>query len=201
MTVCSRCDDHDPNDPDQAEAAMRSVIEHLGEDVERDGLLETPHRVVKALRELTSGYRIDPASLLKTFDNDGSYRGMVVVKDIPFYSLCEHHMLPFFGLAHVVYVPNGRIVGLSKFARLVDAFARRLQVQERLTEQIAGALQDALNPEGVMVVVEAEHFCMAMRGVQKPGSRTLTSSVRGVLETNPAARAEAMGLVSKGDTR
>jgi len=181
-----------------AENAVGFLLRYLGEDIDRDGLIETPSRVVKALRELTSGYRSkSPREILKTFDNDGT-RDLIVVKDIPFYSLCEHHMLPFFGVAHVAYIPGDRIVGLSKFARLVDLYARRLQVQERLTAQIADALDEVLNPAGVFVIVEAEHFCMAMRGVQKPGSRTATSAIRGVFKENVGARAEALTLM-KGD--
>jgi GTP cyclohydrolase I len=184
----------------RAENAVADLLEFVGEDPRRDGLRETPRRVVRAWQELTSGYSVDPGSLLKTFENDGT-RDMVVVRDVQFYSLCEHHALPFFGVAHIAYVPGDRIVGLSKFARLVDAFARRLQVQERLTHQIAETLDAVLQPDGVMVVVEAEHFCMAMRGVQKPGSRTVTSAVRGVFNDQPETRAEAMGLLTKGATR
>ena len=182
---------------DGLENLVHSMLSELGESPSRDGLKETPGRVAKAMRELTSGYEIDPASLLKTFDNDGT-RDMVIVRDIPFYSLCEHHMLPFSGVAHIAYIPGDRIVGLSKFARLVDAFARRLQVQERLTHQIAETIAVEVDPSGVMVVVEAEHYCMAMRGVQKQGSRTITSAVRGVFVDQPEARAEAMGLLTKG---
>lgn len=182
-------------------AAVSELLTGVGEDAARDGLVETPLRYAKALLELTSGYRTDPAALLKTFDNDAKYDEMVLVRDIPFHSLCEHHMLPFYGRAHVGYVPNGKIVGLSKLARLVDAYARRLQVQERLTQQIADTLNDTLQPVGVMVVVEAEHMCMAMRGVQVPGSRTMTSAVRGALREKPEARAECMGLLTKGDSR
>lgn len=180
---------------------VQEIIGKLGEDPSRDGLLETPMRVAKAMMELTSGYHEDPAALLKTFDNDAAYEEMVLVRDIPFYSMCEHHMLPFFGYAHVGYIPNGKIVGLSKLARLTNCFARRLQVQERLTQQIADTLQSCLSPVGTMVVVEAEHFCMAMRGVQKPGSRTITSAVRGAFKEKPEARAECMGLLTKGDSK
>lgn len=178
-----------------AEQGVRALLELVGEDVGRDGLAETPARYVKAMRELTSGYDIDPAALLKTFDNDGDYEEMVLVKDIAFYSLCEHHVLPFKGVAHVAYIPNGKIVGLSKLARLVDVFARRLQVQERLTVQIADTLNTVLKPVGAMVVVEAEHFCMCMRGVQKQGSCTVTSAVRGAFRDKPEARAEALSLM------
>jgi GTP cyclohydrolase I len=179
----------------QAQDAVLDLLSFIGEDVMRDGLHETPRRFVKALGELTAGYRVDdPPALLKTFENDGT-RDMVLVRDIPFYSLCEHHVLPFYGVAHVAYVPGDRIVGLSKFGRLVEAFARRLQVQERLTAQIADTLEDTLSPAGVIVVVEAQHLCMAMRGVQKPGALTLTSAVRGVFRTKPEARAEALSLM------
>lgn len=175
-------------------SSIGTLLTYLGEDEAREGLQETPGRVLRAMRELTSGYSTDPRSLLKTFDNDGT-RDLVLVRDIPFYSLCEHHVLPFSGVVHVGYIPGDQIVGLSKFGRLVDAFARRLQVQERLTAQIADTLEDVLSPAGVIVVVEAEHFCMAMRGVQKAGSRTVTSAVRGVFKEKPEARAEAFSLM------
>lgn len=179
-----------------AEDGVRNLLTFVGEDDKRDGLLDTPKRVVKAMRELTAGYGTDIASLFTTFENDGAYSGMVVVKDIPFHSLCEHHMLPFTGLAHVAYLPGERIVGLSKIARVVEAFARRLQVQERMTTEVHDALVTHLKPEGVMVVVEAEHFCMAMRGIQKHGSRTVTTELSGAFE-QIATRDEAfraMGL-------
>ncbi len=182
---------------DAIEDFTKRILFELGENIDRDGLLETPRRVAKALRELTAGYGIEPGSLLKTFKNDGT-RDMVIVRDIPFYSLCEHHMLPFSGVAHIAYIPGDRIVGLSKFARLVDAFARRLQVQERLTKQVAETIDAVVKPDGVMVVVEAEHYCMAMRGVQKQGSRTITSAVRGAFADQADTRAEAMGLLTKG---
>lgn len=167
---------------------VENVLEGIGEDVTREGLVETPRRVAKAYEELTAGYRQDPQEVLKTFE-EARHDQMVLVRDIPFFSLCEHHMLPFRGVAHVGYVPDGRILGLSKFARIVDVYARRLQVQERMTDQIADALMAApLSPRGVMVVVEAEHFCMAMRGVEKQGSRTTTSAIRGVFN-NPEKRA------------
>lgn len=182
----------------EAEDAVRKLLEFSGEDVTRDGLHETPRRVVKALAELTSGYDTDPRSLLKTFHNDSNAHDLVLVKDIPFYSLCEHHALPFFGVAHVGYIPKSKIVGLSKFARVVDAFARRYQVQERLTHQIAKCIQDTVRPTGVIVVIEAEHFCMAMRGVQKAGSRTVTSAVKGAFKQSDRLRAEAFAMIDKG---
>jgi GTP cyclohydrolase IA len=162
----------------------------------RDGLVETPVRAANALEELTAGYGVDVAALLKTFDSNG-YDEMVAQTAIPFYSLCEHHLLPFHGVAHIAYIPTGRIVGLSKLARLTDAFARRLQVQERLTQEIADALEKHLKAKGVMVIVEAEHLCMAMRGVERPGAITKTSAVRGAMKKKPEARAEAQALLTK----
>lgn len=164
------------------------------EDHYRAGLNETPGRAARAWMELTSGYAVDVEALLKTFDSDG-YDEMVVVKGVPFASLCEHHLLPFTGTAAVAYIPNGRIVGLSKIPRLVDAFARRLQVQERLTTEICEAFVSHLDPVGVMVVVEAVHSCAAIRGVRKPGTAMVTSAVRGALKDKPEARAEALSLI------
>lgn len=178
----------------------RQLLAYLGEDPSRDGLLETPERHIKGLRDLTSGYNIDAAALLKTFENDAQMHDMVVVADIPFYSLCEHHLLPFFGHAHVAYIPSDRIVGLSKFARVVDAYARRLQVQERLTQQITDTIDDAVKPLGVGVVVVARHMCMEARGVTKSGATTTTSAMRGVFIDKPEARAELMSLALKGST-
>jgi GTP cyclohydrolase I len=177
---------------------VEKILEYIGENNERDGLKETPKRVAKAFEELFSGYAQDPAEILKTFESDG-YGQMVVVKDVPFFSLCEHHMLPFKGVAHVGYVPKGRILGLSKVARLVHLFARRLQVQERLTDQVADALfSEPLSPHGVMVVVEAEHLCMAMRGVEVSGSTTVTSAIRGCFrDTNEGAREEFLALIGR----
>lgn len=182
-------------DEARAAAAVRELLLAVGEDPDRDGLLETPERVARAWGELLAGQGRDVADVLgKTFDI--SHDEMVLVKDIELVSTCEHHLLPFTGVAHVGYIPsdNGRVTGLSKLARLVDLFARRLQVQERLTTQIADALVDQLDARGVIVVVEAEHTCMTMRGVRKPGSRTVTSAVRGILR-HPATRAEAMSLI------
>ncbi|MGI6219678.1 MAG: GTP cyclohydrolase I FolE [Bacteroidaceae bacterium] len=167
----------------------------LGEDVEREGLLKTPRRVAKAMLTLTSGYRKDPREVLLSARFKENYRHMVIVKDIDFYSLCEHHMLPFYGKAHVAYIPNGYITGLSKIARVVEIYARRLQVQERMTTQIKECIQETLNPLGVMVVIEASHLCMQMRGVEKPHALTTTSDFTGAfnrLET----REEFMNLIN-----
>ena len=191
----------DPNrhypefDLKRAEAAVRELLLAVGEDPEREGLQDTPHRVARAYRELLAGMRTQPADVLtRTFNLE--HEEMVLVKDIELWSMCEHHLVPFTGVVHVGYIPNtkGQITGLSKIARLVDVFARRLQVQERLTTEIAEALVEQLDPRGVIVVVEAEHLCMTMRGVRKPGSKTVTSAVRGSLH-KPATRAEAMGLI------
>ncbi|MBB1512180.1 GTP cyclohydrolase I FolE [Tessaracoccus sp. MC1627] len=182
-------------DHGRAAAAVRELLIAIGEDPERDGLLETPDRVARAWGELLAGHGVDASGVLgKTFDI--AHDEMVLVKDIELVSTCEHHLLPFTGVAHVGYIPseNGRVTGLSKLARLVDIYARRLQVQERLTTQIADALVEHLDARGVIVVVEAEHTCMTMRGVRKPGSRTVTSAVRGLLR-HPATRAEAMSLI------
>lgn len=179
-------------------AAVREILAAIGEDPDRDGLLDTPNRVAKMYAETCSGLHIDPSQhLLKTFDVD--HDEMVMVKDIPVYSMCEHHLLPFFGRAHAAYIPktNGRITGLSKIARVVDGYAKRPQVQERLTRQIADAMRDALDPQGVMVVVEAEHMCMSMRGIRKPGSTTVTSAVHGVFRDSQATRLEAMQFIDR----
>lgn len=174
---------------------IRKVLTDLGEDPEREGLLRTPERVAKAYHELTSGMRttIEEAVGSGVFTEDCSE--MVVVKDIEFYSLCEHHMLPFYGRVHIAYIPNKKILGLSKLARITDVFARRLQVQERMTQQIAEAVQDTVEPKGVGVVVDAAHFCMMMRGVQKQNSSTMTSCLIGSFQDDPRTRAEFLGLV------
>jgi GTP cyclohydrolase I len=174
---------------------FKKVIEEIGEDTEREGLLKTPERVAKALQFLTQGYKQDPAEILRSAMFAEEYRQMVVVKDIEIYSMCEHHMLPFFGKAHVAYIPNGHIVGLSKIPRVCDAFARRLQVQERLTTQIRDCIQDTLNPMGVAVVLECSHLCMQMRGVQKQNSVTTTSAFTGEF-LKETTRAEFMQLIS-----
>ncbi len=167
----------------------------LGEDPSREGLANTPKRIEKSLRFLTSGYHADVDEVLNDALFTVDYSEMVIVKDIDFYSLCEHHLLPFFGKCHVAYLPNGRVIGLSKIPRIVDIFARRLQVQERLTNQIAATISDKIKPLGVGVVTEAAHLCMSMRGVRKGGAKTITSAVRGQLR-DPATRAEAMGLIT-----
>ncbi|MBD0832652.1 GTP cyclohydrolase I FolE [Aestuariibaculum sediminum] len=172
------------------------IIQELGEDTSRDGLLKTPERAAKAMQFLTQGYHQDPVEILKAAMFEESYNEMVIVKDIELYSLCEHHILPFFGKAHIAYIPNGHIVGLSKLPRVVDVFARRLQVQERLTEQILDCINDTLNPQGVAVVIEASHMCMMMRGVQKQNSLTTTSGFRGQFE-KIETRNEFLKLIGK----
>lgn len=177
------------------EAAVREILLAIGEDPDRSGLLDTPKRVAKAYAEVFAGIHQDPADVLGT-TFDIAHQEMVLVKDIPFYSTCEHHLVPFHGTAHVGYIPSadGRVTGLSKLARLVDIYAKRPQVQERLTSQVADALVEHLKPEGAIVVIECEHMCMSMRGVRKPGAKTVTSAVRGMLH-EPATRAEAMSLI------
>jgi GTP cyclohydrolase IA len=179
------------------ERAVREILEAIGEDPDRDGLLDTPGRVARMYEEITAGLRENPGDhLLKVFEAD--HDEMVMVRDIPLHSICEHHLVPFIGRAHVAYIPNtrGRITGLSKIARLVDGFARRPQVQERMTRQIADALNKTLEPRGVLVVIEAEHLCMSMRGIRKSGSTTVTSAVHGVFRDNPASRMEAMQFIT-----
>ena len=176
------------------EKLVQRQLELLGEDPNREGLLKTPSRVATSLEWLTSGYRMDPLDAVGDALFEESHENMVMVRDIELYSLCEHHMLPFYGKAHVAYIPNGKIVGLSKLPRIVDVFARRLQVQERLTEQIAEALSDILEPRGVGVVIEAQHLCMMMRGVQKQNSVTITSAVRGVFRDDAGTRDEFLRL-------
>ncbi|NTV67878.1 MAG: GTP cyclohydrolase I FolE [Chlorobaculum sp.] len=175
--------------------AVYTLLKGVGEDPEREGLLLTPERVAKSLRFLTKGYRQDPEQLLKQAVFTESYDEMVLVKDIDLYSMCEHHMLPFFGKAHVAYIPDGKIVGLSKIPRVVEVFARRLQVQERLTQQIRDAIQNVLNPRGVAVVIEATHMCMVMRGVEKQNSITTTSAMSGEFMTNQSTRSEFLRLI------
>jgi GTP cyclohydrolase I len=177
---------------------IQAILELLNEDPSREGLLKTPTRVGAAMQYLTQGYAQDPEQILRSALFAEDYRQMVVVKDIPFYSLCEHHMLPFFGKAHVAYIPNGKITGLSKIARVVDAFARRLQVQERMTMQIKDCIDQTLQPLGVMVVIEAEHLCMQMRGVEKPHSITTTSDFTGAFN-RPETREEFMNLIRRGN--
>ena len=186
---------HSIGGKDVGEILIRELLKRLGEDPSREGLLETPKRVIKAWDHWTNGYKMQAADVLKTFEDGAEGTDeMVIVRDIQLYSHCEHHMAPFFGKAHVAYIPNKRIVGLSKLARVVDIFAHRLQVQERLTNQIANALHDNLDPIGVGVVIEATHFCMCSRGVNKQGSTTVTSALRGAIKDKPEARAEFMAL-------
>ena len=185
-------------DKPRIEAAVREILLAVGEDPERDGLVDTPARVARMYEEVLAGLEQEPDEHLKvTFDAD--HDEMVMVRDIPLYSMCEHHLVPFIGKAHLAYIPNsdGRITGLSKVARLVDGYARRPQVQERLTTQIADDLERSLQPRGVLVVVEAEHLCMSMRGVKKPGSTTVTSAVRGLFRENVATRSEAMRFIGR----
>lgn len=174
---------------------VRNILVEIGEDPDRDGLVRTPERVEKALLFLTQGYALSAERVIGDALFEETHHNMVMVRDIEFYSQCEHHMLPFFGKAHVAYIPDGRIVGLSKLARVVDVFARRLQVQERMTDQIADALEAALHPLGVGVVLEGAHLCMMMRGVQKQDSRTITSAMRGAFLDDPRTREEFMQLV------
>jgi GTP cyclohydrolase I len=186
-------------DQERIAAAVREILVAIGEDPDRDGLHDTPARVARMYAETCAGLTDDPTRHLKvTFD--AGHDEMILVRDISMYSLCEHHLVPFFGKAHVAYIPNtdGRVTGLSKLARLVDGYARRPQVQERLTTQVADAIEKALAPRGVLVVLEAEHMCMAMRGIRKPGSSTVTSAVRGVFREDAAARAEAMRFIDAG---
>ncbi|MEZ5168140.1 MAG: GTP cyclohydrolase I FolE [Acidimicrobiales bacterium] len=185
-------------DQDRIAAAVREILEAIGEDPDRDGLVETPSRVARMYAEVCAGIHEDPAAhLAVTFE--AGHDEMVMVRDIPLYSLCEHHLIPFLGKAHVAYIPNetGRVTGLSKLARLVDGYAKRPQVQERLTTQIAEAIEASLSPRGVLVVIEAEHLCMSMRGVRKAGASTVTSSVTGIFRENVATRAEAMRFLER----
>ena len=184
-------------DHEKIEAAVRDILAAIGEDPNRDGLLDTPARVARMYAEISGGLREDPKDhLLKVFDVD--HDEMIMVRDIPIYSMCKHHLLPFYGTGHVAYIPKpgGKITGLSKIARMVDGYARRPQVQERLTRQMADAVRDTLNPAGVLAVVEAEHMCMSMRGVRKPGSSTVTSAVHGIFRDSASTRAEAMRFIA-----
>ena len=184
-------------DQERIQRAVRELLEAIGENPDRDGLIETPSRVARMYAEVCSGLHVDPAMhLKKTFEAD--HDEMVMVRDIPLYSLCEHHLLPFIGRAHVAYIPNreGRITGLSKIARLVDGYAKRPQVQERLTSQVADAIQKTLQPQGVLVVIEAEHLCMSMRGIRKAGSTTVTSAVHGTFRDEVSTRLEAMRFLN-----
>ena len=183
-------------DKERIERAVREILEAVGEDPSREGLLETPGRVARMYEEIFSGLESDPLEHLKIFNEGGRHDELVLVKDIPLYSVCEHHLLPFIGRAHIAYIPkNGRIIGLSKFARIVDCFARRPQVQERLTGQIADFLYENLDPLGVAVFIQAEHLCMTMRGARAAGAMTQTSALRGCMRSDAKTRAEVMSLL------
>ena len=175
-------------------AAVQSILEAIGEDPQREGLVDTPRRVADMYEEVFAGLKVDPASYLSVGFEE-RHKEMVILRDIPFNSVCEHHLLPFVGKAHVGYIPAGRIVGLSKLARVVEGFSRRPQLQERLTSQIADTIVDAIKPTGVGVVIEAQHFCMILRGVKKPGSTMVTSAMRGLFKTNPPTRAEFLEFI------
>lgn len=191
-----REDVYSPEAIEELKIHYREILRLLGEDPEREGLLKTPERVAKAMSFITKGYTEDPIEIIKSAIFKEEYKQMVLVKDIELYSICEHHMLPFYGKAHVAYIPNGYITGLSKIARVVECFARRLQVQERLTVQIRDSIQEALNPMGVAVVIEASHMCMQMRGVEKQSSATTTSAFTGIFLSDHRTREEFMTLIS-----
>ena len=185
---------------EEAEAAVTTLLKWMGEDVEREGLLDTPKRVAKAYGELFAGYDQDPREALgRTFEEVGGYDDMVLVKDIDFHSHCEHHMVPIIGKAHVAYLPNGKVLGLSKIARTVEIFARRLQTQENMTAEVAYSIDEALNPRGVAVMIEAEHMCMAMRGIKKQGSSTLTTTFTGSFKDDPQEQVRFLAMLRSGD--
>ena len=185
-------------DKQRIEAAVREILIAIGEDPDREGLVDTPSRVARMYEEIFGGLEDDPTRHLKLFDE--SSEEMVVVRDIPLYSMCEHHLIPFLGKAHIAYIPSdGRVIGLSKLARIVDCFARRPQLQERLTSQVADFLYENLQPMGVAVVIEAEHLCMTMRGARASGAKTMTSALRGTMRSNAKTRAEAMSLLTEGN--
>lgn len=192
----ARVDHYDEKSLKRIGDHYQEILEAIGEDPQREGLKKTPERVAKALQFLTHGYDLDPAAILRSAMFREDYSQMVLVKDIEVYSMCEHHMLPFFGKAHVAYIPNGHIVGLSKLPRVVDAFARRLQVQERLTNEIRDCVHETLKPLGVAVVIEAQHLCMQMRGIQKQNSVTTTSAFTGIFLSDPRTREEFIKLIS-----
>lgn len=189
-----------PFDRQRIERAVREIIEAIGEDPQREGLRDTPRRIADMYAEIFSGIRRDPGQVL-TVTFEENHQEMVILKDIPFYSTCEHHFLPFHGLAHVGYIPRGRVVGISKIARVVEILARRPQLQERLTAQVADALMDNLRPQGVAVVVEAEHLCMTMRGIRKPGTTIVTSANRGLFRDRAVTREEFLSLIHTGQRR
>lgn len=179
------------------ENAVKDILEAIGEDPNREGLLDTPKRIAKMYEEIFSGLHEDPKDHLQIFFQEENHEEMVIVKDISFYSVCEHHLVPFFGKAHVAYIPKGgKLTGLSKLARVVETAARRPQLQERIAKTVAESIMEVLKPHGVLVVLEGEHMCMTMRGIKKPGSKTITSSVRGIFETDAATRAEALSLIN-----
>lgn len=183
-------------DRERIEKAIREILFAIGEDPDREGLVDTPKRIAKMYGEIFGGMTVDPKDHLQVFFQEEKHEELVLVKDIPFYSTCEHHLVPFFGKAHVGYLPkNGKLTGLSKLARVVDDVAKRPQLQERITCSVADAIMEVLDPHGVIVVVEAEHMCMTMRGIKKPGSKTITSAVRGIFNTDAKARSEAMTLI------
>lgn len=183
-------------DKDKIKRAVRDILEAIGEDPDREGLVDTPKRIANMYEEIFSGLTEDPKKHLEVFFQEEKHEELVLVKDIPFYSVCEHHLVPFYGKAHVGYLPkNGKLTGLSKLARVVETVAKKPQLQERITAEVADAIEQALEPHGVIVIIEAEHMCMTMRGVKKPGSKTITSVVRGVFKTDAKSRAEAMALI------
>lgn len=183
-------------DHEKIKRAVRDILEAIGEDPDREGLVDTPKRIAKMYEEIFMGLKEDPKKHLEVFFQEEQHEELVLVKDIPFYSVCEHHLVPFYGKAHVGYLPkNGKLTGLSKLARVVETVSKKPQLQERLSAEIADAIEQALAPHGVIVIVEAEHMCMTMRGVKKPGSKTITSVVRGVFKTDAKSRAEAMALI------
>ena len=199
MTQLAQENTNSPIDKQRIENAVREILLAIGEDPERDGLLETPARVARMYEECMGGLHDDPTRHLKLFDETSGDDEMVLVRDIPLYSMCEHHLLPFIGRCHIAYIPDGgRIIGLSKFARIVDSFARRPQVQERLTNQIADFINDSLKPLGVAVIIEAEHLCMTMRGARAAGSMTQTSALRGCMRSDARSRAEVLSLLTGG---
>lgn len=183
-------------DKERVKNAVREILIGIGEDPDREGLLETPDRVARMYEEVFAGLHKDPREDIKIFQ-ESKHEEMIMIKDIPLYSMCEHHLLPFFGVAHVVYIPKeGKIVGLSKLARIVDTLAKKPQLQERLTSEIADLIMEAIEPHGVAVVVESEHLCMTMRGIKKPGSKTVTSALRGDMRNDPSCRSEVMSLIN-----
>ena len=184
-------------DKDRIEKAVKEILLAVGEDPTREGLVDTPKRISKMLDEIFSGISEEPGKHLEVFFQDDRYEELVLVKDIPFYSVCEHHLVPFFGKAHVAYLPrNGKLTGLSKLARVVETVAKRPQLQERITAVVADTIMEKLDPYGVVVVIEAEHMCMTMRGVKKPGSKTITSAIRGTFKSDPRSRAEVMSMIN-----